>query len=126
MRLTFAITALALLAFSALTPISRSSPVNGVIARKYEVPGEGLTLPPVKFRGGQRASVQVIGDHQSASIVHVTIKDDKGNVIAEEKGREHPVADIAAVIWYPPRDAEYRIHIRNVDSRPAKYFVAIR
>ncbi len=125
MRLIFTLTAAALMAFSALTPVGRSAPIDGVVARKFEVPSEGLTMTK-RFRGGERASVQVIGDHKSASVVHIAVHDDKKNLVAEDKGRELPIADIAAVLWYPPRDGDYRITISNLDSRPAKYFVAIR
>jgi hypothetical protein len=125
MRLTFALFATALVAFAVLTPASLSSPIEGAVARKLDVPAQGLIIP-MQFRGGQRASVQVVGDHKSGGIVHVAVKDAKDNLIAEDKGRELPVGDLAAVIWYPPRDGEYRITIRNLDNRAAKYFVAIR
>ena len=31
-----------------------------------------------------------------------------------------------AVIWYPPRDGEYKITIRNTENRVAKYYVSVR
>jgi hypothetical protein len=125
MRCAFLLLAFALIAFSAVTPVTRSSPVDGIFARKVDVPAEGLTVVK-RFRGGERASVQVIGDHKSTTMVTITVHDEKKNVVAEDKGREQPVGDISAVIWYPPRDGEYRITIRNSDSRAARYFVAIR
>lgn len=125
MRLGFFLSAFALIAFSALTPVTLSSPIDGIFAQKVDVPAEGLTILK-RFRGGERASVQVIGDHKSPATVSITVHDEKQNVVAEEKGRDNPVGDISAVIWYPPRDGEYRITIRNSDARPARYFVAIR
>ena len=70
--------------------------------------------------------MQVKGDHKGSSIVHVTVHDAKKNLVAEDKGREMPVGDMAAVIWYPPREGEYTIVIRASDTRKADYFVVIR
>ena len=125
MRLLFALTAAALIAFSALTPTSLSSPIDGIFAKKVDVPAEGITTIK-RFRGGERASVQVVGDHKMLAPLHLTIHDEKDKLIVEDKGAETPAGDMVAVIWYPPRDGNYRISVKNSEGRPYKYFMSIR
>jgi hypothetical protein len=72
-----------------------------------------------KFKGGRRACVIVKGDHNPIVPVTVEILDEKDNVVARDDpaaGATSPGAkgnDLAAVIWYPPRDGHYRIRIHN-------------
>lgn len=125
MRVAIVFTIGVCLGFCALTPFGVAGPVEGVTAGFFDIPAEGLTVTK-RFRGGERASVQVKGDHKSPTIVHITVHDAKNNLVAEDKGRELPVGDMASVIWYPPREAEYRVTVRVSEARKADYFIVIR
>jgi hypothetical protein len=122
MRFIFVLAAAGLFVFSAAAPVSRSAPIDGAFGSG--MPPEGMTITK-RFRGGERASAQVNGDHDRGVVVSIAVYDDKNTLIAEDKGRDQPVGDMAAVIWYPPRDGNYRITIRTSDQRQGKYFVAI-
>jgi hypothetical protein len=71
------------------------------------------------FKGGERACVIVMGDHKPVAPLILEIRDDKGNVVGKDEpaaGTEKtdtPGNDLAAVIWYPPRDGYYSIIIMN-------------
>jgi hypothetical protein len=125
MRVFFALAASALFALWALTPVSRSAPIGGAEEAKVEVPAGGLAITK-RFRGGERASVHVNGDHKDVTTVLISVHDDKDKLVAEDKGRDLPIGDIGAVVWFPPRDGDYRITVRNVEGRAAKYVIAIR
>jgi hypothetical protein len=128
MRPLFSLSAAALLAFAGSMPITHAGPIDGVFAKKLEIPATGKSFT-MRFHGGERASVQIVGersDRKNPSIVHVTIEDPAGAVIADEKGRDTPSPDLLSVFWFPPRDGEYKITIRNTESRPAVYFIAMR
>ena len=45
--------------------------------------------------------------------IEVTIRDAKGNVIAQDKA----AGNVAAVMWYPPRNGDYAIEVRSLDNR---------
>ncbi len=62
-----------------------------------------------RFRGGQRAMVLVVGDHQPVVDVGVFVYDDKGKLVAKDMGG----GDVVAAVWYPPRDAFYEIKIES-------------
>ena len=125
MRLLLTLSTMVFLALAVSTSVTRSAPIDGVYAKKVEIPAEGLKITK-RFRGGERASAQVAGDHKDAVTVHILIHDAQGALVAEDKGKAHPVADMAAVIWYPPRDGEYKVTIRTSAGRAVKYYVAIR
>jgi hypothetical protein len=62
-----------------------------------------------EFRGGERACVIVKGDHKPVVDLSVSVYDQKGNLIAKDDAG----GDFVTAIWYPPRDAIYRIDIVN-------------
>jgi hypothetical protein len=128
MRCCFAAAAVALVAILLTAGDGAGRPLDGLYAKKTEVLSEGWTVTK-RFRGGERASVQVIrlgGDSYVETTVSVKIYDEKNNLVAEDRGRQVPAKDMVAVFWYPPRDAAYRIEVRNAESIPTRYFVAIR
>jgi hypothetical protein len=111
-----------LLMIGVLGPALYSAPVDGVIAKQLEVPANGWTAT-MRFRGGERASVQIAPLQGTKGSIEITVHDAKGNKIAEDKGRPDS-PDFAAVFWYPPRDGEYRITITS--TRADTFYVAIR
>jgi hypothetical protein len=93
---------------------------------------QGLPLGDrLKFRGGQRATVIVVGDHDPIVPVILEVYDDKGKLVArDEPARGSASAkakgnDVCAVVWYPPRDSYYAIKIRNLGKDFNKCWVAI-
>ena len=127
-------------------PDLKASPVRGhiglyvrveakdklVISKATPLGSEGIVLGDhLKFRGGRRACVIVVGDHKPIVPVVLEIHDEKGNLIGRSepgKGVENTKAagnDVCAVIWYPPRDAYYRITIHNSGREFNKCWVAI-
>jgi len=64
----------------------------------------------LRFRGGERACVIVVGDHKPRSPTEVRVFDARGRLVAESKSPN----DTAAVLWYPPVSAPYRVVIHNV------------
>ena len=124
MRWMFAFALLIFLAFLAARPAGYGGPIQGSTAKGMEIPGAGFTTTE-RFRGGERARVQVVGKHDIATTVEITVYDPNGKKIAEDTGRGAN-SDMAAAFWYPPRDGDYKITIRNLESRPHTYFVFIR
>jgi hypothetical protein len=61
------------------------------------------------FRGGRRACVIVKGDHRPVVDLAVFVYDANGRLVAKDEGR----GDFVTAIWYPPRDATYRIVIQS-------------
>jgi hypothetical protein len=86
----------------------------------------------VEFRGGQRACVIVLGDHNPIAPLEIEIRDEKGKLV----GRDEPAAgvsdpkakgnDVGAVIWYPPRDGYYTITVKNLGEQYNECWIAIK
>jgi hypothetical protein len=73
-----------------------------------------------QFKGGERASVVVIGDHRPVVdlelyVYEVNEQGTEGKLVAQDGGPG--LKDRVGVVWYPPRTATYRIVIRN----PSEY-----
>jgi hypothetical protein len=76
-----------------------------------------------QFKGGERASVVVIGDHipivdLEIYVYEVNEQGAEGKLVAQDGGPG--LKDRIAVAWYPPRTATYRIVIRNPSEFEAK------
>jgi hypothetical protein len=122
-----------LVSFAAVAPAT-SGPVKGGRWFKERVEparavGAGDVTPgkhvfSEAFRGGQRAAVTAIGDHDPVAPVSIIVYDAKNQVVAQAKGAAS-TPDIAGVIWYPPRDETYRIEIRNYSTNPPYNAIAI-
>jgi hypothetical protein len=63
-----------------------------------------------RFRGGERACVIMVGDHKPPSPMEVRVFDAKNKLVAVAKAS----IDTAAVIWYPPVTASYRVEVLNL------------
>ena len=114
--------------------VGHAMPVDGTRGRYETIPASsnlgGETVPgqfseKKTFRGGERACVFVIGDHQPVVELTVTIYDAAGKVVAQDKG-QGAAADFVAAIWYPPRTAEYRIEVLSPGKEFNKCYIAIK
>jgi hypothetical protein len=121
--------------------LGEAGPVPGNAVLKPRVDGNSeITIDKgsrsvgehTKFKGGQRACVIVMGNHDPVMPVVLEIHDDQGNLV----GRDTPAAgvgdpkakgnDVCAVIWYPPRDGYYRITVKNQGERRNVCWMAIK
>jgi hypothetical protein len=85
------------------------SPLGGSNRKEVTVSEMANVELEEKFRGGERACVIVRGDHDPVVNLGLFVYDDKGSLVGKDDGG----GDIVAVIWYPPRDATYKIKLRN-------------
>ena len=100
------------------------SPVTGAWAQ-YENLLDAWTETK-RFRGGERAVVSAVGDKTPGAGLRLRVFDAKGTLVAEDKGKEQPAGDMVAAQWYPPRDGDYRIEIRNLQARPNRCYITIK
>ena len=108
------------LVLMSLVPFSAGAPVEGTSWASREIPagtveGNGVSEPgkvefEKAFAAGQRACVIVIGDHNPVVDVEVKVYDAANQLVAHDRGTE-PAQDFVAVMWYPPRQETYRIHV---------------
>jgi hypothetical protein len=118
-----------------------AGPIEGGGSFEWRIPAEGsvtFTKEDVrlgrllKFKGGERACVLVMGDHKPIVPVVLEIRDDQGRLV----GRDDPAQgvsaanalgnDLAAVIWYPPRDGYYRITIESHGKEYNDVYIRIK
>jgi hypothetical protein len=126
MRRILILVALALLAF---VPIGTTAPVGGAWSS-----GERVNVEPSRpwskvmtFRAGERAAVLALGDHKPVVRLHVSVYDVARNqLVAEEKMDSEKSGDLAGVVWYPPRDGDYRIEVRHDGNSANKLYIAIK
>ena len=105
-------------------PLLDGGPVGGGLLEKVEKSPWKVTM---KFRGGEKATVLArAAAPESKTKLHVTISDAHGKTIVEASGKNPPSASMVAVFWYPPRDAEYTIAIKNLSEGANKCWVAMR
>ncbi len=118
--------------------LGEAGPVGGSFARRVEVAaGRPLVLrDPIRFRGGQRACVIVMGNVGSkkrpARPLELEVRDDQNHVVGRDypaQGAEQsdaPGNDVCVVIWYPPRDGDYKITITNHGNSDDTCWLAIK
>src|SRR4051794_13867937 len=103
-----------------LTGAALAGPVDGPTAMKIEVPATkpsevGETDLTRTFRGGERATVIIIGDHRPVVDLEVRVYEVKaggeGKLVTRDGGSGG--RDIIGVSWVPTRTGPYRIVIRN-------------
>ncbi len=127
---------LSVLAMSALVSSGTTAPVNGPEwfrkrVEKATSNEQGETRPnklvfTKTFKGGERASVVAIGDHQPIVPVGIQVRDKEGALVAQDIGSGAKTADFAAVVWFPPRDGEYTIIILNFGAEYNDIAVAVK
>lgn len=65
------------------------------------------------FRGGRRACVIALGTHVPGVAFEIQVFDAQNQLVA----RDAPGHDFCFAQWFPPRDGEYRIVVRNLSSK---------
>ncbi len=87
--------------------VGTAGPAAGPLAIK-KVYKPGAHEFSVTFKGGQRACVIVVGDHDPVVRLQLQVFDANNKLVALDQAP----GDFAAVMWYPPRDAQYRIRFQ--------------
>jgi hypothetical protein len=120
------ILALAMVFSLAGAPLGVGSPSDGDWSKNEEIsPGVVWTRTKM-FRGGERAGVSAaVLTPGGGAQLRLAVFDKKGELVAEDQGTKL-ISDFVAVSWYPPRDGEYRIELRNTGTRSPKIWIAIR
>ncbi len=106
-----------------LVALGTGSPLSGKrnLGRK-RIEGDSNLIIREKFRGGERACVMVKGDHNPVVDLGVYVYDEKDQLVAQdEAGGEY-----VAAIWYPPRDAVYKIRIHNTGERYNACYISLK
>jgi len=85
----------------------------------------GVLRLSAEFRGGERACVVAVGDHEPVVDMGLVVYDEAGRKVAEDAGNE-AAPDYVAVIWYPPRDGKYVIEIRSAGEIENRVFISLR
>src|SRR5262249_11875033 len=75
---------------------------------KFRVGANGQAEFEEAFQAGRRACVIAVRDHQPPVDVGITVYDDANKLIMEDRG-----LDFAAAFWYPPREAKYKVVVKN-------------
>jgi hypothetical protein len=115
---------LTLFALLAAVPFGVGSPTTGTVSDYFDVGATAWTTTKT-FAAGERACVMAIGDHKETVNLEVNIYQ-KDTLIASDKTGNTLVGDFVGVIWYPPRDGEYRIEVRTSGTRTNKCYIAIK
>jgi hypothetical protein len=88
---------------------ARSAPLKGAWARDdFRVEAQSRKVFEERFQGGRRACVIIKGDQKPSAEVGIAVFDESNQLVAQDRG-----ADFAGVIWYPPRDAKYKVEVKN-------------
>jgi hypothetical protein len=85
----------------------QASPLDGMRGFRDKVDGGTIKTFKVSYKGGERACVIVVGDHQPVVRLGLKVEDAHGKLVGEDSSGR----DICAVIWYPPRDGQYTISV---------------
>lgn len=96
-----------LLAFPVIASSAAAGPLKFYKAGRRRVEKDKALTFKWPFKGGERACVLVEGDRDPSMKISVKVYDVKTKRLVGEDTFE----DFCAVIWYPPRDGEYRIEI---------------
>lgn len=125
--LMYRLAALVGLLFVGFVSIGVAGPITGGFAKQEKIgTGSDAWKTTQRFRGGERAAVLVANKSEAAARFHIAVYDAKGNLVVEDKNQESSKEDLVSVFWYPPRDAEYRVEIKNLDGRTNACFVTFK
>jgi hypothetical protein len=104
---------------------AQASPVGGAWAKGIEEAGE-VWKDTKMYRGGERASVQVVGKLPDLANLRLAVFDSKGVLVAEDRGNADPDGNFMAASWYPPRDGTYTVEIRTIQGSGFECYVTIK
>jgi hypothetical protein len=88
------------------------APVNGAFSQ-FDVRIEANSQKEfdVSFQGGRRACVIAVGNRKDLMDVGINVFNEANQLITEDRG-----LGFAAAIWYPPREAKYKIVVKNIGA----------
>jgi hypothetical protein len=104
--------------------LGRGSPADGMRSEGRRIGAGGSTEFEVPFRGGERACVIVRGDHKPVENIRLEVYEG-ARLVAEDEARENK-GDFVTAIWYPPRDATYRIRIYNPGKEYNECYIVLK
>jgi hypothetical protein len=108
----------ALLGLVIATPWGMSAPLDGSKSFSQRIGAasqSGGQIEPApfelkeKFKGGRRATILAIGDHKPVVPMAIFVYDSANQLVAKDESH----GDFVSAVWYPPRDGEYKIHIKH-------------
>ena len=105
------------------TALGSSSPLTGKrnLGRK-KIEGSDFIFFKEKFRGGERACVLVKGDHDPVVDLSVAVYDEKDRLVVQDNAG----GEYVAAIWYPPRDAVYKVKIINSGAQHNMCYISLK
>jgi hypothetical protein len=111
--------------------LGSAAPVGTAVAKYHPFRAGATEVIKLKFEGGRRACVIAMGDHDPIVPVTIEVYDADGKRVTSDNPATTIAppavgADLAAALWYPPRDAEYTIKVTNHGSVENKIWIAIR
>jgi hypothetical protein len=86
-----------------------AGPIEGIWGSKVQIERSSKLELDKKFKGGERACVILVGDHEPVVDLAIYVYDEQHNLVAKDVGG----GDFCAAIWYPPRDATFHIVLEN-------------
>lgn len=98
------------------------APVNGPrsLGSKNSLADGAFELKEA-FRGGERACVIALAINPKDDLA-IEVFDDRGRMVARVENN----GDLIAAIWYPPRDAVYRIKISSPEGKSKSCYVSLK
>ena len=98
-----------------------SAPVNGPrsLGSKNSL-SNGVLEFKETFRGGERACVIARGHREDD--LGIQVFDPAGNTVAKVDNS----GDLVAAIWYPPRDANYRVKIFSPEGKSKSCYISLK
>ncbi|HWY88586.1 MAG TPA: hypothetical protein VNX28_17875 [Gemmataceae bacterium] len=65
----------------------------------------------VSFQGGRRACVIAVGNRKAMMDVGIDVYDEANHLVTEDRG-----LGFAAAIWYPAREAKFKVVVKNIGA----------
>ncbi len=118
MRYVLALCVVTIAALAAFPFIGRSSPTEGHSYQRIVI-GNPPAVEKKTYKGGERASVIVWS--QDSTPARLSVYDSAGKLVGRDVGQVG-----LTVIWYPPRDGEYKIVTESLTNKEGRGYVAYK
>ena len=96
-------------------------PVKGARTLRSRIGAKSKMEFEEKYQAGRRACVIAMGDHKPPVEISVAVYDDANQLITEDRN-----VDYVAAIWYPPREATYKIVVKNTGEEYNEIYLAFK
>jgi hypothetical protein len=114
-----------MIVFVGLAATTWAGPEKPFPTAKYQVKVKSSWTMTVKFKGGERANVIIVGEKEK-SYLALYIYDENGNLIARDDDTKGFFLNDRWVIWFPAKTQKYTIEVRNLGTIEDDFFIAIR